>query len=87
MILPRQVRSGSTPKTSCAAAVAEAEAGDHLVEDEERAVLPRELAQALQEAGRRRHDAHVPGDRLDDDGGDLVRGARRRAGGTASMSL
>ena len=39
MILPRQVRSGSTPSDVLRAAVGEPEAGDHLVEDEQRAVL------------------------------------------------
>src|SRR5262249_56077802 len=54
------------------AAERKAEAGDDLVEDQHRAVARAEIAQGLQEAGRRRHDAHVPGHRLDDDGGDLA---------------
>ena len=43
------------------------EAGDHLVEDEQRARRVAERAQRLEEAGLRRDDAHVPGDRLDQD--------------------
>ena len=49
-----------------------AEAGDHLVEDEHRAVLRRELAQPLEEAGLREHGADVVRDRLEDDRGDVV---------------
>ena len=49
-----------------------AEARDHLVEDEHGAVLRRELAQPLQEAGLRQHGADVVGDQLEDDRGDVV---------------
>ena len=44
------------------------EARDHLVEDEQRAGRIAKLPQRLEKAGVRRDDAHVPGDRLDDDG-------------------
>ena len=49
------------------AAAGDAEAGDHLVEDEQRAARVAERPQRLEEAGRRRDDAHVAGDRLDED--------------------
>ena len=49
------------------AAARDAEAGDHLVEDEQRAARVAEQPQRLEEARRRRDAAHVPGDRLDED--------------------
>jgi hypothetical protein len=49
--------------------VGDAEAGDHLVEDEQRAALVTELPHALEEPRCRRDDAHVPGDGLDEDAG------------------
>ena len=52
------------------AAAGDAEAGDHLVEDEQRAARVAEQPQRLEEAGRRRDDAHVAGDRLDEDRGE-----------------
>src|SRR5207237_6843939 len=42
-------------------------ARDHLVEDEQRAALVAKAPQALEEPRSRRDDAHVPGDRLDED--------------------
>ncbi len=51
-----------------------AEAGHHLVEDQQRAVRGGERAQALEEALLREDETHVPRDRLDDDRGDLVLG-------------
>ncbi len=48
-----------------------AEAGHHFVDDQERAVLVAQGAQARQEFRQRRHAVHVAGDRLDDDTGDL----------------
>src|SRR5260370_23547926 len=50
----------------------DAEAGHDLVEDQQRAALVADLPQTLQESLRRRDTAHVAGDRLDDDGGDVV---------------
>ena len=47
----------------------------------------RELAQAREEARRRRHDAHVRGHRLDDDGRDLVARRVEEQRCTASRSL
>ena len=62
----------------------DAEARDDLVEDEQGARGVAERAQRLEEARRRRHDAHVPGDRLDDDRGEAFAVAldrsRRRIG-------
>ncbi len=48
------------------------DAGLDLVEDEHRAVLGGELADALEEPGIRRDDADVELHRLDDDGGDFA---------------
>ena len=70
MILPRQVRSGVHRHTRLRAAGRGAEAGDHFVEDEQRAVRVAQLAQSAQEAVCWWHDAHVAGDRLDDERGD-----------------
>ena len=54
------------------AAGVEAEPGDHLVEDQQRADPVALGAQAVEEPGLRGDDAHVGGDRLDDDGGDRL---------------
>ena len=72
MILPRHVRSGTTPLHPCAPPGADAEAGNHLVEDQQDAVARADVAQALQKARLRQHHAHVAGDRLDDQRGDLI---------------
>ena len=50
MTLPRLVRSGVTPKTRLRAAVSDPEAGDHLVEAEQRPVRVAEFAQSFEEA-------------------------------------
>jgi len=62
---------GGDPGKLLHAASRDAEAGNHLVEDEQRAEAARKLAQCLEETGFRQHDAHVADDRLDDDRGDL----------------
>ena len=62
-----------------------AEARDHLVEDQDGAVLRRELAEPLEEPGLREDRADVVRDRLEDDRGDVA--AARRARATASASL
>ena len=54
------------------AAVCKTESGDHLVEDQKRAVLSRDFPQGFEESRARRHDPHVSGDRLDNDAGDLL---------------
>ena len=74
--LPERRQVGRDPGDRLVAAEAVAEAGDHLVEDEDRAVLGRELAQPLEEAGLRQDRADVVGDRLEDDRGDVVLGER-----------
>ena len=43
-----------------------AESRNHFVEDQKRALAIAERAQALEESGARRHDAHVAGNRLDE---------------------
>src|SRR4030095_5933110 len=52
--------------------VRDAEPRDDLVEDEYRVVDARDLAEPFEETRARRDHAHVAGDRLDDDGGDLA---------------
>ena len=59
-----QVRRDAEPLLRAAAR--DAEAGDHLVEDEQRAARVAQAAQRLEEARRGRDDAHVRRDRLDD---------------------
>ena len=81
MILPSTVRSGVTPYERLRAAVRDAEPRDHLVEDQQRAVLVAERAQALRGSRGRRDDAHVRGDRLDDHARRSARRARRRSRG------
>ena len=54
------------------------EAGDHLVEDEQRTDTVALGTQPVEEARRRCDDAHVRGDRLDDDRRDLRRRAPAR---------
>ncbi len=49
---------------------ADPEAGDHLVEDEERADTVARCPKSGEKPGRRCHDAHVRRDRLDDDRSD-----------------
>ena len=61
------------------AARVDAEPGDHLVEHEQGADSIALGAQAVEEPGLRGDDAHVGGDRLDDDGGDRL--VERRAPG------
>mmetsp|Transcript_25013 Transcript_25013/g.64556 ORF Transcript_25013/g.64556 Transcript_25013/m.64556 type:complete len:300 (-) Transcript_25013:599-1498(-) len=53
-------------------AIRHAEARHHLVEDEDRAVLGRERAEALEEGLVRLDEARVADDGLEDDGGDLA---------------
>ena len=55
----------------------DAEAADHLVEDQQRAGRVRPLAQQLQEAVPRRHEAHVGRQRLGEDRRELVSLGRR----------
>ena len=67
-ILPRMVRSGRDPEALLRSAAGDAEARDHLVEDQQRAGGVAERAQRLEEARLGRDDAHVPRDRLDEHG-------------------
>src|SRR5581483_6114669 len=70
--LPQDRQVGRDPEAALRTAAAEAEAGDHLVEYEQRARRVAERAQRVEEAGERRDAAHVPRHRLDDDRGELV---------------
>ena len=54
------------------AAEGDAEAGHDLVEDQDDAVLIADLTQPFEETRLRRHAAHVPRHRLNDDAGDLL---------------
>ena len=54
------------------ARLAEAEAGHHFIENEERAVLFRDRGKQLQVSGFRENEAGVGGVGLDDDCGDLI---------------
>src|SRR4029453_12470735 len=56
------------------------EAGQDLVEDQQRASPASLLAQGGQEPGGRRHHPHVGRDRLDQDRGDLAASQRERGG-------
>ena len=69
--LPRVVTSGSTPAMAWSRRGV-AKAGDHLVEDQQRALAVAQVAQALEEAGPREQPGRVVRDRLDDDRGDLL---------------
>ena len=61
----RQV--GRDAETLLRTAAADAEAGDHLVEDEQRTACVAQRTQRPEKAGPRRDAAHVPRDRFDDD--------------------
>ena len=54
------------------AAVGEAETGDDFIEEQQGAVLLRDLAQTFQKTFLRQDAAHVADHRLDDDGGDFA---------------
>ena len=79
------VKSGRTPARSWAPPRRDAEAGDDLVEDEQRAVGVGLLAQQLEEAGLRGDDAHVGREWLGDDRGELVLGRAPRARASGSF--
>ena len=66
-ILPRIGQVGQDAEALLRAAARDAEARDHLVEDEQRAGGIAERAEHLEVARLRRHDAHVPRHGLDDD--------------------
>ena len=66
----RQIGNDAAP--ALRAAGTDAESGDHFVEDQQDAVARADLAQALQKPRLRQHHAHVAGDRLDDERGDLI---------------
>ncbi len=69
---------GFDPVELLGAAAGDAEAGDHLVEDQQRPGLAGRLAEELEEALGRRDDAHVGRDRLGQERRDLVLGERPR---------
>ena len=63
---------GLDPEQLLGAAEGDAEAGHHLVENEQRAVAVAQLAETFEVPLDRRHQTHVAGDRLDEDAGHLV---------------
>src|SRR5262245_49367587 len=79
--LPEHRQLGVDPEPLLRAAAGDPEAGDHLVEDEQRPRGVAQLAQGLEEPGRRRDDAHVPGDRLDDHAREALAVALEGTGG------
>ena len=85
--LPEDRQVGPDAEALLRAAAGDAEAGDHLVEDEQRARGVAERAQRLEEPGLRRDAAHVPGDRLDEDRGEVlaVRARPRRRARSTSL--
>ena len=66
-ILPSTVRSGVTPNRSCAPPRATRKPVITSSKTSSAPARVAEQAQRLEEPGRRRHAAHVPGDGLDDD--------------------
>ena len=72
--LPKIDRSGVIPNHACAPPRADAEPGDHLVEDEQRAGAGAPVPEVVEEAGRGGDEAHVGGDRLDEDRREVVLG-------------
>ena len=79
----RQVGRDAVPLLRPAAC--DPEAGDHLVEDEEGAARVAERPQRLEEAGLRRHDAHVPRHRLDEHRGEPLAVAFDRGRGRVDV--
>ena len=63
---------GLDAEMSLRAAVAKPKAGDHLVENQQRAVAPREASQSFEESRRGRNHAHIGGHGLDDHRGDGI---------------
>ncbi len=70
--LPRVVRSGRHTVEPLGPAQGDSEAGHHLVEDQQGAVLVADSTQAFEKARLRRDAVHIAGHRLDDDAGDLA---------------
>ena len=71
--LPEAGQIRAHPDDRLRAAAGEAESGDDLVEDEQRAGAVGDLAESGEEAGAGRDAAHVAGVRLDDDRGERDR--------------
>ena len=67
------------------AAQGKAEAGDHLVKDQQRAVLFCDFPQEGKKAFRRRHHAHVGRHGLHDDAGDLIPICVKQAGNAPAV--
>src|SRR5690606_28673989 len=70
--LPQRRQIGLDAESRLRTAVRDAEAGHDFVEDQQGAMLARDRANALEEAGRRWDEAAVADHRLDDDAGDAL---------------
>src|SRR5690606_2854086 len=70
--LPPRRQMGPDAESRLRTAVRDAEAGHDFVEDQQGAMLARDRANALEEAGRRWDEAAVADHRLDDDAGDAL---------------
>ena len=70
--LPKVLMSGCDAVILLASARGVTEAGDHFVQDQQRAVVLCELAKPLQISIARQDAAHVGHDRLGDDGGEFA---------------
>ena len=79
MTLPKVARSGVDAEPFGGAAARQAESRDHLIEDQQRAVLARQLAQRVEELAPLRQQAVIGRHRLDDDRGNARAFARRTA--------
>ena len=69
--LPQAGKIGGDAGQGLPAAVGDAESGDHLVEDQEDAVLAGDLPQRFEESRPGGDHPHVAGDRFDDDAGQI----------------
>ena len=83
--LPERRQVGRHAVERLCAARMNPEPGHHLVEDEERAVRSGQCAQPFEEPRLREDEPHVPDDRLEDHGGDVVVSSNSAA--TAARSL
>ena len=76
--LPEHREVGADSESLLGAARCHTEAGDHLVEDQERAVAVAQVPQTREEPLCRSNHAGVAGDRLDDDRGRVTERQRRQ---------
>ena len=70
---PQRRQIGANAEQCLSAAGVHAKPRHHFIENEQRAVISRDLAERGEKALGRWNAAHIAGDRLDDDGRDLLR--------------